>query len=128
MLIYYSDYYDYYQFEGFKISLEKDFLLSMPDLLENPHVHVDYISQIILHAICLQGIILDPSSHNDKGGLIRLLYRKCLALTDCWLDNIQDTSADLHVAIQMASEDAPLQLRSSRADIVAGIDGHGGLQ
>ncbi len=126
--MYYSDYYDYYQFEGFKIPLEKGFLLSIPDLLENPHVQVDYISQIILHALCLQGIILDPTSHNDNGGLIRLLYRKCLALTDCWLDNIQDTPADLFVAILMASDDARLQLRSSLADIVADIDGHGGLQ
>lgn len=126
--MYYSDYYDYYQFKGFKIPLEKDFLLSVPDLLENPHVQVDYISQIILHALCLQCIILDPSSHNDNGGLVRQLYRKCLALTDCWLDNIQDTPADLYGAILMASEYAPLQLRSSRADIVAGIDGNGGLQ
>ncbi|KAF3392814.1 hypothetical protein F1880_008729 [Penicillium rolfsii] len=98
-----QSYYDTYQFEGFKIPLEKSFLLSMPDLLENPHVQLDYTSQIIYHSLCLQGVMLDPSSHNDNGGLVGHLYRKCLTLADRWLDHVQNTSADLCAAMLMAS-------------------------
>lgn len=104
-----SDYYDCYQFEGFKIPLDKSFLLSIPDLLENPHVQLDYISQIVYHALSLQGIILDPSTHKDNGGLIKYLYRKCLDLTDRWQDHIQNTPADLYAAILMVSRDISLE-------------------
>ncbi|KAJ5611397.1 hypothetical protein N7510_008116 [Penicillium lagena] len=112
-----------YQFEGFKIPLDKNFLLSIPDLLENPHIQLDYTSQIIYHTVRLQGIILDLSSHKDNGGLIRHLYRTCLALTDSWLDHIQNTPADLFAAVLMASEVIKFQSRSSGADNVPGIDG-----
>jgi hypothetical protein len=78
-------------------------LLSIPDLLENPHIQLDYTSQIIYHTVRLQGIILDSSSHKDNGGLITNLYRTCFALTDSWLNHIQNTYADLFVAVLMAS-------------------------
>ncbi|KAJ5147476.1 hypothetical protein N7526_000828 [Penicillium atrosanguineum] len=82
----------------------KSFLLSIPDLLENPHIQLDYTSQIIYHTVRLQGIILDPSSREDDGGLVRHLYQTCLTLTDCWLDHIQNTPADLFAAVSMALE------------------------
>ncbi|KAJ5753674.1 uncharacterized protein N7511_007827 [Penicillium nucicola] len=99
-----QNYYDCYQFEGFKIPLEKSFLLSIPDLLENPHVQLDCTSQIIYHTVRLQGMVLDPSFNKDDGSQIRHLYGKCLDLSTLWLENIQNTYADLFVAISMALE------------------------
>ncbi|KAJ5832961.1 hypothetical protein N7474_001272, partial [Penicillium riverlandense] len=94
----------------FKIPLEKTFLLSIPDLLENPHIQLDYTSQIIYHAVRLSGIVLDSGSHKDNGGLIRNLCRMCLDLADCWLDHIQNTPADLFAAVSMALESCNSEL------------------
>ncbi|KAJ6092220.1 hypothetical protein N7467_004189 [Penicillium canescens] len=115
-----QNYYECYQFEGFKIPLEKSFLLSIPDLLENPHIQLDYTSQIIYHTVRLQGIILDPSSHKDNGGLITNLYRKCVALADCWLDHIQNTYADLFVAVLMVS----MSLEACNSEVAWKMLGH----
>ncbi|CEJ61114.1 hypothetical protein PMG11_09656 [Penicillium brasilianum] len=114
------NYYDCYQFEGFKIPLDKSFLLSIPDLLENPHVQLDYISQIIYYALGLQGIILDPGAHRDNGGKIKYLYRKCLELTNRWQDHIQNTPADLYGAILMVS----MALESCNSELAWKMLGH----
>jgi hypothetical protein len=108
--------------------LEKDFLLSIPDLLRNPHIQVDYVSQIIYHSLCLQSIMLNPSLHNDIGGLVRYIYQKCQTLTEYWVDHIQNTPTDLYAAILMASEAIILQVRSNRTYNELGIDGPRGMQ
>ncbi|KAJ5302214.1 hypothetical protein N7508_007077 [Penicillium antarcticum] len=115
-----QNYYECYQFEGFKIPLEKGFLLSIPDLLDNPHVQLDYTSQIIYHTIRLQGIILDPRPYKDNGSLIRHLYRKCLALSDFWLENIQNAYPDLFVAVLMTS----MALEACDSDVAWKMLGH----
>jgi hypothetical protein len=118
LLTCYPDYYDSYSFEGFKIPLEKTFLLSIPDLLENPHIQLDYTSQIIYHALSLSGMVLDPSAHKENGGLIKHLYRKCLTLANCWLDYIQNTPADLFAAVIMVSTGTYLVFKPTRPNVL----------
>ncbi|CAI7644759.1 unnamed protein product [Penicillium pancosmium] len=98
-----ENYYDCYQFEGFKVPLEKSFLCSIPDLIEIPHVKLDHTVQIIYYTVLLQGIILDPEAYPGRGGIIRNLYMRCVALSDHWLANIEDTPADLFAAFLMIS-------------------------
>ncbi|KAJ5975437.1 hypothetical protein N7481_009144 [Penicillium waksmanii] len=98
-----ENYYGCYQFEGFKIPLEKSFLYSIPDLIEIPHVKLDYTVQIIYYTVLLQGIIMDPEAYPGRGGIIRNLYLRCVALSDGWLANIQDTADDLFAAFLMIS-------------------------
>ncbi|KAJ5243533.1 uncharacterized protein N7469_001860 [Penicillium citrinum] len=54
------NYYESCRFKGFTIPVEESFLISIPDLKNNPHVQLDYTSQIIYHAVLVQGILLDP--------------------------------------------------------------------
>ncbi|KAJ5743872.1 hypothetical protein N7533_008742 [Penicillium manginii] len=98
-----ENYYDCYQYEGFKVPLEKSFLSSIPDLIESPHVKLDFTVQIIYYAVLLQGIVLDPDAYSGNRGIIRNLYLKCVALSEDWLANIQDTPADLFAALSMIS-------------------------
>ncbi|CAI7613986.1 unnamed protein product [Penicillium manginii] len=98
-----ENYYGRYQFEGFKYPLEKDFLAAIPDLIDNPHIELDYTSQIIYYSIILRGIMLDPESLPGRGNIIQALYSKCVALSDAWIENIHDTPTDLLAASLMIS-------------------------
>jgi hypothetical protein len=62
---------------------------------------LDFTVQIIYYAVLLQGIVLDPDAYSGNRGIIRNLYLKCVALSEDWLANIQDTPADLFAALSM---------------------------
>ncbi|KAE8161917.1 hypothetical protein BDV40DRAFT_266301 [Aspergillus tamarii] len=96
-----ENHYGSHQFAGFKFPLEKSFLSSIPDLIEIPHVQLDCTSQIIYYCILLRGIVLEPEAHSRKGSIIRSLYLKCVALSDEWMKNIQDTPVDFLAASLM---------------------------
>ncbi|KAE8381905.1 hypothetical protein BDV26DRAFT_254837 [Aspergillus bertholletiae] len=98
-----ENHYGCHQFEGFKFPLEKSFLVLIPDLIEIPHVQLDYTSQIIYYSVLLRGIVLDPEPYPGRGSIIRHLYLKCVALSDEWIENIQDTPVDLLAASFMMS-------------------------
>ncbi|KAJ5082178.1 hypothetical protein N7532_011221 [Penicillium argentinense] len=95
------NYFDLYKFEGFKIPIEKDFVLSIPDLMEIPHVQLDTTSQIIYNSILLQQTILNPVPRTGRGGIIRRLYKNCENLSQGWI--LKRTPADLFAAIVMVS-------------------------
>jgi hypothetical protein len=78
-------------------------LAAIPDLIDNPHIELDYTSQIIYYSIILRGIMLDPESLPGRGNIIQALYSKCVALSDAWIENIQDTPTDLLAASLMVS-------------------------
>lgn len=94
-------YYDSYQFEGFRIPLERSFLLSVPDLLEIRHVSLDATSRLIYYSVLLQGIMMDPDDTVQKGGIVRSLYRTTIDLVDSWLDQLKNTPEDVFAAFLM---------------------------
>ncbi|KAE8154541.1 hypothetical protein BDV25DRAFT_147465 [Aspergillus avenaceus] len=96
-------YFDVYQFEGFRIPLERNFLLSIPDLLEIPHVQLDATSRLIYYNVMLQGVLIDPDHDPRRGGIVQSLYRSCMTLVDPWLEQDGQTPADLFVAFLMIS-------------------------
>lgn len=95
------DYYAGYEFEGFRVPLGEDFVMTIPDLLEIPHVQLDYTSQIIYYNILLQGLMLSTDECPGRGGIVQYLYNTCMTLVDGWLDNVKHTPADLYAAILM---------------------------
>jgi hypothetical protein len=94
-------YYDSYQFEGFRIPLEKSFLLSVPDLLEIRHVHLDVTSRLIYYSVLLQGVLMDLDHTVQRGGIVKSLYRTSIELVPSWLDQVKDTPEDLFAAFLM---------------------------
>ncbi|KAJ6156646.1 hypothetical protein N7497_005531 [Penicillium chrysogenum] len=95
-------YYSFSHFEGFKIPLEKSFLASIPDLLKIPHVQLDCTCQIIYYTVLLQGMVTKPEALPRRGTLIRILYQKCVSLSEDWLKNVKDTPADFFAALTLA--------------------------
>jgi hypothetical protein len=91
-------YYDSYQFEGFRIPLEKSFLLSIPDLLAIRHVHLDSTSRLIYYSVLLQGVLMDPDKTVQRGGTVESLYRASIELVDSWLDQLKNTPEELFAA------------------------------
>ncbi|OGM40493.1 fungal specific transcription factor [Aspergillus bombycis] len=98
-----ESYYNVYQFEGFRVPLDKSFVMSIPDLLEIPHVHLDSTSRIIYYNILLQGILLDSEYLPGRGKIIQHLYRSCMMLVDDWLCHIDNTLPDMFAAFVMLS-------------------------
>ncbi|KAE8361878.1 hypothetical protein BDV27DRAFT_24216 [Aspergillus caelatus] len=92
-----------HQFPGFEFPLEKSFLSSIPDLIEIPHVQLDCTSQIIYYSVLLRGIVLELEAHPRRGNILRYLYLKCVALSDEWMKNVQDTPVDFLAASLMTS-------------------------
>ena len=75
--------------------------MSIPDLLEIPHVQLDYTSQVIYYSILLHGIMLNPDDDQTRDLVVPHLYRTCMELTDGWLDHIKNTQADLYATFVM---------------------------
>ncbi|KAF7168844.1 hypothetical protein CNMCM5623_001786 [Aspergillus felis] len=113
-------YYDSYQFEGFRIPLERSFLLSVPDLLEIRHVHLDATSRLIYYSVLLQGVLMDPDSTVQRGGIVKSLYRTSIKLVDSWLDQLKNTPEDLFAAFLMIS----MALEGCNSELSWKIFGH----
>lgn len=90
--------------------MEESFLISIPDLKNNPHVQLDYTSQIIYHAVLVQGILLDPECQPGIVCSIGNLYRACRALMRGWLETIQNNPANFFAAFLMASKTLNIQI------------------
>lgn len=95
------DFYSFYHFEGFRVPLEQCFLSSIPDLLEIPHVQLDYTSQIIYYTIVLQGMVSNPGEIGGRGHYVQYLYQKCVSLSEKWLQNVKETPADFFAALTL---------------------------
>jgi hypothetical protein len=91
--------------------LEESFLISIPDLKNNPHVQLDHTSQIIYHAVLVQAILLDPECQPGIVCTIGNLYRACQALICGWMETIQNTAANLFAAFLMASKIMSIRLK-----------------
>ena len=77
--------------------------MSIPELLEIPHVHLDSTSKIIYYNILLQGIILDAEYLPERGKIIQYLYQSSMMLVNDWLSHIENTLPDMFAAFVMVS-------------------------
>ncbi|RAH47362.1 transcription factor domain-containing protein [Aspergillus brunneoviolaceus CBS 621.78] len=108
-----NQYFNNYQFEGFRIPLEKDFVLAMPDLIDSPHVQLDATSQIIYYNVLFQSFMLDSEEVEGRGRTVQALCSTCLKLAEDWLGRMQNTTADLFAAFMMMS----MTLESCESDL-----------
>ncbi|KAL4820385.1 hypothetical protein BDW67DRAFT_180768 [Aspergillus spinulosporus] len=96
------EYFALYQFPGFRVPLDKTFLLSIPDLLENPHVQLDFPSRLIYYNVLLHGLMLGKSASTSVSGIegedsdvdaiAQHITRTCVDLAERWLDETQATA------------------------------------
>ncbi|KAL2796671.1 hypothetical protein BJX66DRAFT_299060 [Aspergillus keveii] len=106
-------YFDYYQFPGFRVPLKQSFLMSIPDLLETPHVQLDCTSRIIYYNVLLHGILLSEDDYNKKSETSQYLFRTCMALAEDWVREVKYLAADLSAAcflISMALEGGDIDI------------------
>jgi hypothetical protein len=92
------EYFEYYQFPGFRVPLEQSFLMSIPDLIEMPHVQLDCTSRIIYYNVLLHGILLSEAEYTNKSETSQYLYRTCMALAEEWVGEVKYLAADLSAA------------------------------
>ncbi|KAL2802517.1 hypothetical protein BJX63DRAFT_440844 [Aspergillus granulosus] len=96
-------YFDHYEFPGFRVPLDKSFLLSIPDLLEIPHVQLDCTSRIIYYNVLLHGILLGSNDYSTKSEISQHFYRTCVVIAGDWLRDVKSTPADLSAACFLIS-------------------------
>lgn len=77
--------------------------MAIPDLLEIPHVQLDYTSRIIYYNVVLHGIMMDSDYDSPKEGMIHYLYHACMELAEGWLSQIKNTPADLMVSFTLVT-------------------------
>lgn len=77
--------------------------MSIPDLLEIPHVQLDYTSRIIYYNVLLHGIMTDSDYDSPKEGIVYYLFRVCMILAEGWLRQIKNTPADLMVSFTLVT-------------------------
>lgn len=96
-------YFDGHQFAAFRVPLDRRFLLSIPDLLEIPHVKLDATSQILFYSAVVQGLFIDPDPVPDRAILIRNIYLLVADLAEIWANSVQITVPDLYASFFVVS-------------------------
>lgn len=96
-------YFDGHQFAAFRVPLDRRFLLSIPDLLEIPHVKLDATSQILFYSAVVQGLFIDPDPVPDRAILIRNIYLLVADLAEIWANSVQITIPDLYASFFVVS-------------------------
>ncbi|KAL2864302.1 transcription factor domain-containing protein [Aspergillus lucknowensis] len=96
-------YYETYHFWGYQLPFDRQFMMSIPDLLEMPHVQLDSACQIIYYTTLRHGLLLDSDNYPGKSRLLQHLYHKSMSLAETWLGKVQNSPADLCTATFMTS-------------------------
>lgn len=96
-------YFDGHQFEAFRVPLDRRFLLSIPDLLEIPHVQLDTTSRVLYYSAVVQGIFIDPDPVPNKCVLVRDIYHIVAELGESWVESVQMTVPDLYASFFVVS-------------------------
>ncbi|KAF3402580.1 hypothetical protein DPV78_004758 [Talaromyces pinophilus] len=90
---------------GLLLPISKDFMLTIPSIIDNPYVQVDVRMIILYYGALHQGMLLSPDlSIAEKNKYELFFYRKTLQYIEQWLvqDNVNELS--LHVAFWMTHE------------------------
>lgn len=89
---------------GLLLPISKDFMLTIPSIIDNPYVQVDVRVVILYYGALHHGMLLSPGlSTAEKNKYSLFFYRKTLQHMEHWLlqDNVNELS--LHVSFWMVS-------------------------
>lgn len=103
-LIAVSALYDAQSTLGLLLPIIRDFMLTIPSIIDNPYVQVDVRVIILYYGALHHGMLLSPGLDTaEKNKYSLFFYRKTLQHMEQWLiqDNVNELS--LHVAFWMVS-------------------------
>ncbi|GKZ27642.1 hypothetical protein AbraIFM66951_001743 [Aspergillus brasiliensis] len=90
---------------GLLLPISKEFMLTIPSIIDNPYIQVDVRVLILYHGALNQGMLLSPDlSPSDKKEYSLFLYRTTLRLMEEWQLQDQANELSLHVAFWMSHE------------------------
>ncbi|KAI9038881.1 kinesin family protein [Aspergillus affinis] len=96
-------FFETHQFGAFQLALPKDFIMTIPDLLEIRHVQLDNLSLIIYYNVVFQGMLLDHDNIEDRNSFVQYFYQTCMDMVEGWLDKVENTATDLYATFLMYS-------------------------
>jgi hypothetical protein len=89
---------------GLLLAISKDFMLTIPSILDNPYVQVDVRVIILYYGALHHGMLLSSGfSVSEKNKYSLFFYRKTLRYMEHWLLQDNVTELGLHVAFWMVS-------------------------
>lgn len=89
---------------GILLPIAKDFMLTIPSIVDNPYVQIDVRVLILFYGALHQGMLLSPGIDTPKKSeYSTLLYCKALHLMEDWQCQHQMNELSLHVAFHMVS-------------------------
>lgn len=89
---------------GLLLPIAKDFMLTIPSIVDNPYVQIDVRVLILFYGALHQGMLLSLGiDTSKKSEYSTLLYRKALRLMGEWQHQEQINELSLHVAFWMVS-------------------------
>ncbi|KAE8327035.1 hypothetical protein BDV39DRAFT_215417 [Aspergillus sergii] len=98
-------FYDKQSTMGLLLPINKDFMLTIPSILDNPYVQVDIRVVILYYGTLNDGMLLSPGlSASEKKKYSLYFYRKNLQHLEYWQCQGQVNELNLHVAFWMAHE------------------------
>lgn len=72
----------------------RDFITSIPDLLENPHIRIDFATQITYYNLLYSGMVFHEDQDVEQGSYGRQIYRRILSLIPEWEREAGATTMD----------------------------------
>ncbi|KAH7357012.1 hypothetical protein BKA65DRAFT_219360 [Rhexocercosporidium sp. MPI-PUGE-AT-0058] len=73
---------------------KREFMVSMADLLENPHVRIDFATQIVYYNLLFMGMVVHEDRDVEHGFYGRQIYCQILSLIPEWEREESGTSMD----------------------------------
>ncbi|BCS29601.1 uncharacterized protein APUU_71171S [Aspergillus puulaauensis] len=90
---------------GILLPIARDFMLTIPSIVDNPYVQIDVRVLILYYGALHQGMLLTPGIDTvKKSEYSILLYRRALHLMEDWQREEQINELSLHVAFWMTFE------------------------
>jgi len=63
---------------------QREFIVSVPDLLKNPHVRIDFATQIVYYNLLFSGMMYHKDQDPEQGSYARQIYCQLLSLIPEW--------------------------------------------
>jgi hypothetical protein len=103
-LLTYPVLYDNQNSLGILLPIAKEFMLTIPSIVDNPYVQIDVRVLILFYGALHQGMLLSPGIDTPKKSeYSTFLYRRALCLMEDWQRQEQTNELSLHVAFWMVS-------------------------
>lgn len=89
---------------GLLLPISRDFMLTIPSIIDNPYVQVDVRVIILYYGALHHGMLLSPDlSIAEKNKYELFFYRKTLQYMEQWLLQYNVNELSLHVSFWMVS-------------------------